>query len=164
MDTLVAASATPEFGFPAWLRITHFVNFVFIGVLIRSGIEILSSHPRLYWNNHFAPGTEWTRFTKRVVPAQEGQYMARDDELVLPKWFSLPRGKKIGLGRRWHGVTNFLWIINGLIYAVLLFGTGQWRRLVPTSWDVFPEAWESLRTYLTLSLQDRVDRGLPDGG
>ena len=84
--------------FPAWLRITHFINFVFIGVLIRSGIEILLSHPRLYWNNHCTPGTDWIRFTKRVVPAEEGQYMARDDELVLPEWFSLPGGKKIGLG------------------------------------------------------------------
>ena len=72
--------------------------------------------------------------------------------LVLRKWFSLPGGKKIGIGRRWHGVTNFLWIINGLIYVALLFGTGQWRRLVPTSWDVFGDAWESMRTYLSLSL------------
>ena len=48
--------------------------------------------------------------------------------------------------------TNFLWIVNGLIYTVLLFGTGKWRRLVPTSWDVFPHAWRSLRTYLSLSL------------
>jgi len=152
MDALVTVAASPELGFPAWLRITHFINFVFVGVLIRSGIEILSSHPRLYWNNHCVPGTDWVRFTTRVVPAQEGQYMARDDELVLPKWFSLPGGKKIGLGRRWHGVTNFLWMINGLTYAVLLFGTGQWRRLVPTGWGVFPEAWESLRTYLTFNL------------
>ena len=78
--------------FPAWLRITHVINFVFIGVLIRSGIEILSSHPRLYWNCHCVPGTEWVRFTQRVVPAQEGQYMARDDELVLPRtWFTRTR-------------------------------------------------------------------------
>ena len=78
--------------------------------------------------------------------------MARDDELVLPKWFSLPGGKKIGIGRRWHGLTNFAWMVNGLIYTILLFGTGQWRRLVPTSWDVFPEAWTSLRTYASFNL------------
>ena len=108
MNDLITAAASSDLGFPAWLRITHFINFVFVGVLIRSGIEILSSHPRLYWNNHCGPGTDWIHFTKRVVPAQEGEYMARDDELVLPKWFSLPGGKKIGLGRRWHGVTNFL--------------------------------------------------------
>ncbi|GAB2725365.1 hypothetical protein GCM10027273_00290 [Nocardioides pakistanensis] len=40
-----------------------------------------------------------------------------------------------------------LWVLNGLIYVVLLFGTGQWRRIVPTSWDVFGEAWDSLKIY-----------------
>lgn len=24
----------------------------------------------------------------------------------------------------------------------------MWRRIIPTSWDVFPEAWESLKVYL----------------
>lgn len=38
-----------------------------------------------------------------------------------------------------------LGVLNGLVYVVLLFGTGQWRRIVPTSWDVFPHAWESFR-------------------
>ena len=40
-----------------------------------------------------------------------------------------------------------VWVLNGLIYVVLLFGTGQWRRIVPTSWDVFGEAWDSLKIY-----------------
>jgi methionine sulfoxide reductase catalytic subunit len=75
VDALVSATAATELGFPMWLRVTHFINFVFIGVLIRSGIEILSSHPRLYWNNYCVPGTDWIRFTKRVVPAEEGQYI-----------------------------------------------------------------------------------------
>ena len=34
MDFLTTAVASPELGFPAWLRITHFLNFVFVGVLI----------------------------------------------------------------------------------------------------------------------------------
>jgi DMSO/TMAO reductase YedYZ molybdopterin-dependent catalytic subunit len=152
VDSLITAVASPELGFPAWLRITHFINFVFVGVLIRSGVEILSSHPRLYWRTDCGPGTEWLRLTKSIVPAEEGQYMARDDELVLPKWFSLPGGKKIGIGRRWHGLTNFAWMITGIIYVGLLFGTGEWRRLLPTSWDIFPRALDSLRTYLTFNL------------
>ncbi len=36
---------------------------------------------------------------------------------------------------------------NGLVYVVLLFATGEWRRIVPTSWSIFPEAWESLKIY-----------------
>jgi Ni,Fe-hydrogenase I cytochrome b subunit len=45
-------------GFPAWLRIAHYVNFLFIVLLIRSGLSILVDHPRLYGNIHCTPGTE----------------------------------------------------------------------------------------------------------
>ena len=34
---ITAAVSDPELGFPAWLRITHFLNFLFLGLLIRSG-------------------------------------------------------------------------------------------------------------------------------
>ncbi len=37
-------------GFPAWLRITHYVNLLFLILLIRSGLQILVEHPRLYGN------------------------------------------------------------------------------------------------------------------
>ncbi len=36
-----------------------------------------------------------------------------------------------------------LWVLNGFVYVTLLFATGLWRRLIPTSWDIVPEAWES---------------------
>ncbi len=35
--------------------------------------------------------------------------------------------------------------LNGLVYVTLLFRTGQWRRIVPTSWSIFPKAWESAK-------------------
>src|SRR3546814_20518510 len=47
-----------------------------------------------------------------------------------------------------------LWVLNGLIYVVLLFATGLWRRIIPTSWDVFPDAWDSIKTYLSLDVPD----------
>src|SRR3984893_7138248 len=55
-------------GFPAWLRVNHYVNFLFIILLIRSGLQILLDHPRLYWNVHCTPGTEWLRLTPIEVP------------------------------------------------------------------------------------------------
>src|SRR5512138_1060106 len=58
-----AALDTPPQGFPAWLRVTHYVNFLFIVLLVRSGLQILVDHPRLYWNVHCTPGTEWLRLT-----------------------------------------------------------------------------------------------------
>ena len=55
-------------GFPAWLRITHFINLLFLILLIRSGLQILMDHPRLYGNVHCTPGTEWLRLTPIEVP------------------------------------------------------------------------------------------------
>jgi len=34
-------------GFPFWLRLSHYINLLFIGLLIRSGIEILGAHQTL---------------------------------------------------------------------------------------------------------------------
>lgn len=137
----------PDFDFPAWLRVSHLLNFFLIGLLLRSGWQIIATHPRMYWRNDCGPGTEWIKFTKRVVPPEEGAFMARDDESSLPSWLSLPGGKNIGLGRHWHGLATMLWVLNGVFYVGMLFLTGEWRRIVPTSWGVFPEAWDSLRIY-----------------
>jgi methionine sulfoxide reductase catalytic subunit len=139
--------AATELGFPAWLQVTHFVNFLFLGLLVRSGWEILASHPRLYWRNDCGPGTEWLKFTKDRVPEEVGAFTARDDQRRLHPLISLPGNGAIGLGRAWHGLVTSLWVLNGLIYVFLLFATDQWRRIVPTSWDVFGEAWDSLKIY-----------------
>jgi len=63
----IPEAATP-YGFPAWLRINHYVNFLFLVLLVRSGLQILAEHPRLYWNVHCTPGTEWLRLTPIEVP------------------------------------------------------------------------------------------------
>jgi methionine sulfoxide reductase catalytic subunit len=53
--TMTPETAAGPYGFPAWLRITHYVNFLFLILLIRSGLQILMDHPRLYWNVHCTP-------------------------------------------------------------------------------------------------------------
>ena len=140
-------------GFPLWLRLAHYVNLLFVGLLIRSGIEILAAHPRLYWNDGCTPRTEWLKFTKRVVPTDPGViYTARDDEIAISPLLALPGNKNLGLGRHWHGVSNLCWMLNGTIYVVLLFTTGEWARLIPTSWSIVPGAWHSLATYLSFQI------------
>jgi hypothetical protein len=51
--------------FPVWLRATHWINAFFIGYLIRAGIQILGSYPRLYVRDDCTPGTEWLKFTRK---------------------------------------------------------------------------------------------------
>lgn len=144
---LVLATA----GFPAWLRLSHFINLLFLGLLIRSGIQILAAHPRLYWNDHCTPGSEWIRFTRRKVPvAPDAVYTSLDDEVPVSPWLALPGGKNLGIGRHWHFFCVLFWVLNGVIYVVLLFATGEWTRLLPTSWSIVPAALHTLLTYLTL--------------
>ena len=138
--------ANPDF--PFWLRASHLINFVLIGILLRSGIEMLSSLPRLWWRNDCAPGTEWLRFTKRKLPEEEGVYTSLMDEKPVSPLLALPGNENIGLGRHWHGLGVMLWVLNGVIYVILLFATGLWKRIIPTSWDVIPEAFESFKIYL----------------
>ena len=64
------------YGFPVWVRYCHFFNFLFVTLLIRSGLSILADHPRLYFNNHCTPGSEWITFTPITVP-QDRLWTAR---------------------------------------------------------------------------------------
>jgi hypothetical protein len=48
-------------------------------------------------------------------------------------------------------------VSNGLIFVVLLFATGQWRRLVPTSWRIVPDAWAVFVHYVTFHLPPEPD-------
>ena len=50
----------------------------------------------------------------------------------------------------WHLTVDTLWTLNGVVYVVLLFATGQWVRIVPTSWDVIPNAVSAGLQYLSL--------------
>jgi DMSO/TMAO reductase YedYZ molybdopterin-dependent catalytic subunit len=148
--TLEVISVDPDF--PLWLRATHLLNFVLIGIVLRSGWEIIASLPRFWWRNDCKPGTEWLKLTRRTLPKEEGVYTSLMDERSTSPLLTLPGRKNIGLGRHWHGLGVSLWLLNGILYVVLLFGTGLWRRIVPTSWDVVPDALESLRIYLGLGV------------
>ena len=63
----------------------------------------------------------------------------------------------IGMARHWHFLSVLFWVANGIVYVVLLFGTGQWRRLVPTSWQVVPDAWAYFVHYVTFHLPPEPD-------
>lgn len=57
---------------------------------------------------------------------------------------------KISLTLWFHQSLDLLWLINGTAFVVLLFVTGQWMRIVPTSWEVFPHALSAAVQYASL--------------
>lgn len=146
-------------GFPWWLRWQHFLNLLFMMFMIRAGLQILADHPRLYVNIACKPDTEWMRL-RDAVPADRRDpedpqrvWTAKMDSVALPKHVGLPGIRHtIGLARWWHFTFDLLWLINGVVFMILLFSTDQWKRLIPTSWEVFPNALSTALQYLSLEL------------
>ena len=147
--TVIPADAELNGGLPAWVGWQHFFNGLLMIPIIRSGLSILADHPRLYWGRHSTPGREWFRMQKPVP--SDPLYTAKQDSITLPNGVGLPsRRHSIGLARWWHLGISTLWLLNGLIFYTLVFATGHWLRLVPTSWDMVPSAVSVAIQYLSL--------------
>ncbi|MGH7041793.1 MAG: cytochrome b/b6 domain-containing protein, partial [Acetobacteraceae bacterium] len=145
-----SAAAAVHSGFPLWLRLLHFFNLFFMMFIIRAGIQILADHPRLYWRRDCTPGTEWFRFQTDVP--RDRVWTSKDDSVTTPGWLGIPGVRhSIGLARWWHFSFDLLWVITGVMFYVLLFTTDQWRRLVPDSWSVFPNALSTALQYWSLN-------------
>lgn len=102
-------------GLPAWLGWQHFLNALFLMLIIRSGWRVRTvTRPPAYWTPKFLPS------------------------------------KRISLDLWLHLVVDALWVLNGIVFFVLLFATGQWMRIVPTSWEIFPHAASAALQYASL--------------
>ena len=139
-------------GFPLWVRYCHFFNLLFGMMLIRSGLSILADHPRLYFNNHCTPGSEWIRLTPITVP-KDRLWTAKDDARYVSPMIATPGYRHtIGLARCWHFLNVYGFIITGIFFVIMLFDTEQWRRLVPQSTLVLLQAWNTWVHYATFHL------------
>lgn len=139
-------------GFPWWVNLSHWTNFIFLTLIIRSGLSILYDHPRLYWNNGCAPGTEWIRFTPTGVPEAK-VWTAKEDARYISPAIGLPGYRHtIGIARVWHFLTVPFFILNGAFFITLLFVTNQWKRLVPVSWQIIPDSWSVFVHYVTFNM------------
>ena len=118
-------SALPDgapVGLPAWLGWQHFLNGFFLLLIVRSGWAVrTTTRPQAYWTRH-----NRGRIRTRGAP------------------------KKISLDLWLHLSLDALWVLNGAVFVILLAVTGQWMRIVPTSWDIFPQAASALLQYASL--------------
>ena len=144
-------------GFPVWVRYCHFFNFLFLTMLIRSGLSILADHPRLYFNNDCTPGTEWIRLTPIRVPADR-LWTAKDDARYISPIVATPGYRHtVGIARSWHFLDVYGFILTGIVFVVMLFGTEQWRRIVPQSTLVPLQAWDTWVHYATFHLPPELN-------
>jgi thiosulfate reductase cytochrome b subunit len=109
-------------GLPAWLGWQHFLNAFFIVLIIKTGWQVRTqTRPPAMWERNN------TGFLKTKNPP-----------------------KKISLTLWAHLTFDTLWLLNGVIFVIVLFATGHWVRVVPTSWDVIPNAVSAALQYLSL--------------
>lgn len=112
---------SPE-GIPAWLNWQHFLNAFFLVLIVRSGWRVRTvTRPPAYW----------TRNNKGFIRTKNPP-----TKISLDLWL--------------HLTVDVLWLLNGLIFCVLLVASGHWVRIVPTSWEVFPNALSAALQYASL--------------
>lgn len=146
----------PEF-FPLWVVITHFLNIFFMLLLFRSGIEVLSAFPKLYWHDDCPPGREWLRLSKKVYGADSRKlWTSLDEEESWSPLIALPGRKNLGLGRHWHFMSIQFWILTGAVYVAMIFATGYWHYLVPTHWSIVPDSIRAAGTYLHFQIPKKI--------
>jgi hypothetical protein len=96
------------------------------------------------------PWTDWLRFQLPVPKVRV--WTAKDDSVTPPTRLGIPGLRHtLGLSRWRHFSVNLLWLINGVLFYALLFSTGQWRRLVPLTWEIFPAALSTAIQYASLN-------------
>ncbi|MFB0835573.1 cytochrome b/b6 domain-containing protein [Arthrobacter halodurans] len=109
-------------GFPAWLAWQHFLNAFFLVLIIRTGWQVRSTA---------RPPAHWTRNNKGLIKTKNPP-------------------KRISIDLWLHLTLDALWVLNGAVFMVLVFATGQWMRIVPTSWEVLPNAASAALQYASL--------------
>jgi DMSO/TMAO reductase YedYZ molybdopterin-dependent catalytic subunit/thiosulfate reductase cytochrome b subunit len=135
--------------FPYWVIVTHFLNIFFMLLLARSGVEVLSAMPKLYWHDDCPPGRQWLRLSKKNFSADSRTlWTSLEGEESWSPVIALPGRKNLGLGRHWHFLTIQFWVLTGAVYIALVFATGYWHYLLPTSWSLFPDSVRSVGAYL----------------
>jgi thiosulfate reductase cytochrome b subunit len=109
-------------GFTVATAVQHFLNAFFILFVIRTGWQIRTGG---------RPSAFWTRSNTGLLRTPNPPI-------------------RIGLNTWFHLTITALWVLNGAVFYVLIFSTGEWKRLVPVSWDVFPHAVSAGIQYASL--------------
>lgn len=135
------------------VRVTHWLNAVFLVCLLMSGLQIFNAHPELYWGMRGAEHDPaflsihpqeseqgWRGVTQIAgirldttgvlgVSTRNGEANAR----AFPAWMTIPSYQGLALGRLWHFFFAWLFVLNGLAYLAYGLLCGHISRdLLPT--------------------------------
>jgi thiosulfate reductase cytochrome b subunit len=151
------------------VRITHWINVVCITLLLLSGLQIFNAHPMLHWGRYGADADpafvsigadDWRKPHPRGVTRigslkldTTGVLGVSGGEIrAYPGWLTIPWGRNLAAGRRWHFLMAWIFVLNGLVYLVSSAVNGHFRRdLAPTREQLRPRyVWRDIIDHIQL--------------
>ena len=156
------------------VRVTHWINVLVISMLLMSGLNILSAHPRLYWGQFGAdfdrPWLEVTAVGHAAGPPSGviriGGYQIDTTGVLgvskgpggaalvqaFPNWAIFPDHRDLAAARRWHFFLAWVFVTNGTLYLLIGLINGHLRRdIAPTRADIAPRnIWRSIVDHVRL--------------
>jgi thiosulfate reductase cytochrome b subunit len=135
------------------VRLGHWLNVVWLFILIMSGLQIFNAHPALYWGDR----SDRDRPLLSIRPVRTENGSIRGITTILgysfdttgvlgysdgsvrafPSWATIPSARWLAMGRQWHLFFAWVFVINGLIFtAYALMSRHLARDLAPTGKDL----------------------------
>ncbi len=159
------------------VRLSHWLNVLFMTVLLFSGLQIFNAHPALYWGQYGADDDPAFIAMDAVQDGDRVKGMTHigdvsfettgflgvsnvDGELTargFPAWLTLPSYQDLATGRRWHFFFAWLFVINGLIYIAHGFIARHFHR------DLLPRRGELAVPHLVQEVVDHARLRFPKG-
>ena len=159
------------------VRLMHWINVVALTILLMSGLQIFNAHPALNWGKSSyngrspllqmyalqSPNNEITGVTEIFgAPFRTtGLLGASKDaggtltERGFPSWLTIPGVQYLAMGRRWHFLFAWLFVINGLLYVAYSIASRHLSQdLTPTRLD-----WQSIGRSILDHLRLRHPKG-----
>jgi Ni/Fe-hydrogenase b-type cytochrome subunit len=109
-----------------FVRLTHWINVVALGVMVGSGLQIFNAYPE---------------FRRRGESFCCYPFAGHS----IPHWATF--GRWLAGARNWHFAMMWVFALNGLAYLVFIWFHGEWRDLVPRRGDA-RDSWQMIRFYL----------------
>lgn len=175
MATGVNPAASPShaakvYRHPLPVRISHWLNLLFLLVLLGSGLQIFNAHPALYWGSRSdadrallsmqaRPGEGGSLqgftavfglefVTTGVLGASEGP-SGMVENRAFPSWATIPGSRWLAMGRRWHFFFAWLFVINWAVYVGYTLASRRHRHEFFPSRSELKGAGTSLRAHLS---------------
>ena len=159
------------------VRLMHWINVVALTILLMSGLQIFNAHPALYWGKSSYNGRPpllqmyamqspngatigITQIFGRTLRTTGLLGASKDASGTLaergfPSWLTIPSVQYLAMGRRWHFLFAWLFVINGLLYVGYSVASHHFSRdLAPTRRD-----WRSIGRSILDHLRFRHPQG-----